>query len=197
MDFTIASTLERDADYEIVGIIYADDVSIRTREYTDSIPVRYDNVGSDSVKVPFSVAENCRVSVGFGLNPIHRFRVASGVDIQEVEIPTYRNVEDDYFVHGLLWGEKVPFSFDGVDVGPFDSALIWQGDTFYRNYIFNMAPRQGVKALFKVARLKIEAVASLRIRNTSNGRETELPVKVRVDQPWLYNMYYEKFNLDE
>lgn len=60
-----------------------------------------------------------------------------------------------------------------------------------------MAPRQGVKALFKVARLKIEAVASLRIRNTSNGRETELPVKVRVDQPWLYNMYYEKFNLDE
>lgn len=195
--FTIASTLERDADYEIVGIRYADDVSIRTREYTDSIPVRHDNVGSDSVKIPFSVAENCRVRVGFGLNPIHRFRVASGVDVQEVEIPTYRNVEDDYFVHGLLWGEKVPFSFDGVDVGPFDSALIWQGDTFYRNYIFNMAPRQGVKALFKVARLKIEAVASLRIRNTSNGRETELPVKVRVDQPWLYNMYYEKFNLDE
>ncbi len=197
VEFSLESTLDKDATYEVLGVSYADDVRIRSNGWEDVIPIYHENAGYDSVSHVFPVAEHCPMRVDFTVNPMQS--VKFGSDSVRVEIPTFRYhpVDGGWSLEGQMWGDTAPFSAETVVMPPLDSALYpWIG-TFSKNYIFRLARRMGVRAEFEVPRVRIQADGTLKIRNTANGRETGIPVRIVVDQPWSYHMKYEKFNLDE
>ena len=73
----------------------------------------------------------------------------------------------------------------------------WYEGTFDRAYVITLPPHTCFRGVFIVERLDIATIANLRIRNRADGREMEIPVKVRVNQPHDFRMEYDKFSLDE
>lgn len=195
--FTLAPSMTADDRYEVLGISYDKDERIRTRYTQDSISVDLDNPGTDTVVRRVPIAGYCRAYIDYSINPKPKIEFDSSKGFPDVEIPTYRELPEGGMVAAQLWGEKVPFSlYETVDVAGFDSAL-WEGASFDRTYVIYLPPHTGFRGVLEISRLDIATIASLRIRNTVNGREMEIPVKVRVNQPYGFRMKYDKFSLDE
>lgn len=195
--FTLAPSLTADDRYEVLGIRYDKEERIRTLYTQDSISVDLDNPGTDTVVRRVPIAGYCRAYIDYSINPKPKIEFDASKGFPDVEIPTYRDLPEGGMVAAQLWGEKVPFSLhETVDVAGFDSAL-WEGASFDRAYVISLPPHTGFRGVLEIRRLDIATIASLRIRNTVNGGEMEIPVKVRVNQPWSYGIKYKKISLDE
>ncbi len=195
--FRLAPSLKADDRYEVTGIRYDEDEKIRSLYVKDSISVDFDNQRADTVVYRFPIADLCRVYVDYSINPDLKVRFDENAGFPDVEIPTFRYHPEGGWIRGQLWGEKVPFSFgEQVSVPAFDSALWYEG-TFDRAYVITLPPHTCFRGVFIVERLDIATIANLRIRNRADGREMEIPVKVRVNQPHDFRMEYDKFSLDE
>lgn len=195
--FILAPSTGEDDRYEVLGIRYDKGELIRTLYVNDSISIDIDNPGTDTVVRRVPIAGYCRAYIDYSINPKPKIEFDPSKGFPDVEIPTYREQPGGGTVVAQLWGEKVPFSLDEtVDVAGFDSAL-WEGTSFDKKYVITLPPRTGFRGVLEISRLDIATIASLRLRNTANGREMEIPVKVRVNQPWLYRIEYKKISLDE